>query len=268
MAVVSMPASSTRHLKVTCEPAPLRLGTLRPKENLMKKSVKWLLAVTVAVVVLVVGGTWLYINVFTDDAPPEVTLDSVGGETGIEGGVVEDPPEGDLEGAWKPAADAVLGYRVEEVLFGQNKEAYGRTDKISGELTITGTQVTEVELTVDMASVRSDESRRDRQFNGRIMDTATYPAATFELTQPIELTTIPNDNREISAQATGDLTLRGVTRPVTFELKAQRDGARFKVNGTIPVTFSDYGIPNPSTPGISTEDHGVLEFAVLFEKSV
>ena len=37
----------------------------------------------------------------------------------------------------------------------------------------------------------SDEQRRDSQFQGRIMDTATYPTATFELTEPITLDSLP-----------------------------------------------------------------------------
>jgi hypothetical protein len=34
------------------------------------------------------------------------------------------------------------------------------------------------------------------------------------------------------------------------------------VTGSIPVTFADWGIPNPSFSGITTEDHGTVEFLV------
>src|SRR5205807_5465001 len=138
----------------------------------------------------------------------------------------------------------------------------GRTNKVAGSMTINGTTVSAVDLTVDMTSVSSDEGRRDRQFQGRIMSTSTYPTATFTLTQPVQLSTIPQDSTVVQARATGDLTMRGVTRSVTFDLKARRNGANIEINGTIPITFSNWNIPNPSFAGISTEDHGVLEFLV------
>jgi polyisoprenoid-binding protein YceI len=115
-----------------------------------------------------------------------------------------------------------------------------------------------------MATVQSDESRRDRQFNGSIMDTATFPTSTFVLSAPIELGTVPADRQEITATATGDLTLRGETRPVTFDVTARRNGANIEVNGSIPIRFEEWGIPNPSRPGISTEDNGLLEFLLVF----
>ncbi|MGI9080611.1 MAG: YceI family protein [Acidimicrobiales bacterium] len=68
----------------------------------------------------------------------------------------------------------------------------------------------------------------------------------------------------IRAKATGDLTLHGVTRSVTSDLKAQRDGANIKANGAIPVVFADYNISNPSGGPATTADNGLLEFLVVF----
>ena len=71
----------------------------------------------------------------------------------------------------------------------------------------------------------------------------------------------------VSTRATGDLTLHGVTKSVTFDLSAQRDGANIKVNGTIPVVFADYRISNPSGGPATTADNGLLEFLVVFERA-
>ena len=111
-----------------------------------------------------------------------------------------------------------------------------------------------------MTTVVSDESRRDNQFNGRLMDTATFPTATFVLTAPIELGAVPADGTPITATATGDLTLRDVTNPVTFDVQAQKDGDAVQVVGSTDIVFADYGIPQPDAPGITTQDHGLLEF--------
>ena len=113
-------------------------------------------------------------------------------------------------------------------------------------MTIEGTSVPAVDIEVQVASITSDESRRDNDFTGRIMNTDEFPTATFHLTEPIELGSIPADGEQITASATGELTLHGVTQPVTFDVTAQATGGKIGVLGSIPVLFSDYGIDNPS----------------------
>jgi polyisoprenoid-binding protein YceI len=121
------------------------------------------------------------------------------------------------------------------------------------------------EFVVDVASIESDDQRRDNQFRGRIMSTDEFPEATFTLTEPIELGTEPADGVSVDTDATGELTLRGVTNPVTFELTAEQQNGRIGVLGAIPVVFADYSIANPSVPGITTEDEGLLEFVLVLE---
>ena len=223
----------------------------------------------------------MYINWISEDAPPPLTLGTAAsGQAGTSTTASPAPTAAAgptattaraavpaLTGNWRPTSASVLGYRVKEVLLEQSKEAVGRTTEISGSMTLDGAVVSAVDLTVDLRTVSSDSSQRDGQFQGRIMNTASFPNATFKLTQPLTLSAVPNDDSVVEAKATGDLTLRGTTRTVTFDLKAQRDGANIKVNGSIPVVFADYNIPNPSTPTARTEDNGVLEFLVVFAKA-
>jgi len=135
----------------------------------------------------------------------------------------------------------------------------------AGALTISGTTATAADFTVDMTTFSSDESRRDGQFNGRIMSVDEFPTAEFHLTSPIDFGSVPAEGTSITATATGDLTLRGVTKSVTFEVTAQVQNGKIGVLGNIPVLFSDYDIPNPSFGTISTQDHGLLEFVLVFE---
>jgi polyisoprenoid-binding protein YceI len=171
-----------------------------------------------------------------------------------------------VEGDWVVTDASELGYRVTEVLFGVDTQGVGRTNQITGGLTIEGTDVTAAEFEVDVASIESDDSRRDNQFRGRIMSTDEFPTATFVLTSPIELGEIPEPDVQITSTATGDLTLRGVTNEVTFEVTAQLTEGRIGVLGSIPIVFADYEIANPSIPGITTEDNGLLEFVLVFER--
>ncbi len=54
---------------------------------------------------------------------------------------------------------------------------------------------------------------------------------------------------------------------MTFDIIAQRNGATIETNGTIPITFADYGIPAPSFGPAEVGDHGELEFLVTFTRS-
>ncbi len=92
------------------------------------------------------------------------------------------------------------------------------------------------------------------------MDTAQFPTAKFTLKQPIALGAEPADGKIISTTATGDLTLHGTTRSVTVALPAHRTADAMEITGSIPVTFADFQIPNPSFATITTEDHGIVEF--------
>jgi len=116
-----------------------------------------------------------------------------------------------------------------------------------------------------MNSVSSDRSQRDGQFRGRIMNTSQFPTATFELRSPIVLSSVELD-KEITARATGDLTLHGVIKRVTFDLVAKRVTGAIKVNGSVPIHFSDYDIDNPSGGPAQVGDDGALEFTLVFTR--
>lgn len=260
---------------------------------------KWSLFGALAVLVLGYGAIFLYANVINDspDEFDESDLDAalaVGDPASDEPPVEQptstpatDPPATDEPAIDEPATDppatsdapdpaggeqvwsitdeSQVGYRVEEILFGVDAEAVGRTNQITGTFVIDGTEVVRGEFVVDVASIESDDSRRDGQFRGRIMSTDEFPEATFTLTEPIDLGTEPADGVEITTTAAGELTLRGVTNAVTFDVTAERQGERVGVLGAIPIVFADYSIANPSFGGVTTDDHGSLEFVLVFE---
>jgi polyisoprenoid-binding protein YceI len=179
----------------------------------------------------------------------------------------DDATPADFDGDWIPTEASEFGYRVDEVIAGANVTAVGRSNEIDGLLTIEGTTATAVDIEVQVESIRSDDPLRDAQFRGRIMSADEFPTATFRLTEPIEFGTIPTGDEQITTTATGELTLRGVTNPVTFEVTAQTTGARIGVLGSIPVVFADYSIDNPSFGAISVEDEGLVEFVLVFERA-
>jgi polyisoprenoid-binding protein YceI len=223
----------------------------------------WIVAAAVVVVLLAVGGAFIYIHFISGPAPAPLSLNGTPAASSGPSAVATQPASstGSLAGRWRVAAGSIVGYRVNEVLAGQNNVAVGRTSEVTGTMTIKGATVTAASFTVPMATIHSDQSERDAQFNGRIMDTAAYPTATLTLTAPISLAPVPADGVIRTYHATASLTMHGHTRPVTFPLSAERTSAGIEVSGSIPVLFADWDIGNPSFAGfVTTQNHGELEF--------
>ena len=236
------------------------------------RRLKWIIALPLAALLLVLGGTWAYINVLQGDAPARLTLngtvsDNLPATSATTAAGASATAPASFDGTWVAASGSQAGYRVKEVLFGQSAEAVGRTGNVDGALTINGATVESAAISIDLASVQSDESRRDNQFRGRIMNLAQYPTATFTLKSPIDLGSLPADGATVTVPATGELTLHGTKKTVTVNVTAKRSGGIISVSGTIPVVFADYGIPSPSFGPASVEDHGEIEFLVSFTKS-
>jgi polyisoprenoid-binding protein YceI len=237
-----------------------------PVAEFLRRKRNWVLGVIIAVLLVTVVAPYAYINFIQDDPPERLafststTADS--GETPSTAATADS-----VEGTWTVAEGSLAGYRVKEILFGQDSEAVGRTSDVTGEFALDGATIESATFTVDMTTVESDEDRRDNQFHGRIMDTPTFPTATFELTEPITIGEPPADGEEITVPVTGDFTIHGVTKSVTFDLAARRNGEAIEVNGTIPVVFADYGIPDASFGPASVQDNGEIEFLLIFDRS-
>ena len=236
----------------------------------MKQHWKKLVIAVVALIVVVVAGSLIYAK-FINKADEEFDSGDVKELLDATTTVAPEQPvateAAGVDGEWVIAAGSEVGYRIDESINGFDTTANGRTQAITGTFTIGGTAVSAGQFTVDMTTFKSDESRRDGQFNGRIMDVANFPTATFVLTAPIDFQQVPTDGTTITASATGDLTLRGTTQSVTFDVEATFQNGRVGVLGKIPVVFADFGIPSPSVATITTEDNGLLEFVLAFDRA-
>jgi len=231
----------------------------------MRKWWRWLVGAALIVLVLALGAPYVYIHFIEGPSPSKLTLPSTRSKASAASGNTSDVTG--VGGTYLVGSGSEAGYRVTEVLLGQNATAVGRTTKIWGSVTISGGSVTTGTFTVDMASVESDQSARNAQFDSRIMDVTKYPAATLKLTAPIALGTVPSVGSKATYTATGDLTMHGVTRNVTFPLTAERTADGIEALADVPIVFADWGIANPSIGGfVTTDSSGTLEVLVNLTK--
>jgi polyisoprenoid-binding protein YceI len=232
--------------------------------------------------VLVIGGGGLWYLFLRDAGPAAVGLSSPapGSTAGVSLPAVSCAPGSSgstagLDGTWtidpsigsfSDFSNSFVGYRVKEQLAGVGANtAVGRTPSVTGSLTLAGTSITDVKISADLTSLRSDDARRDGQLDRQGIQTSQFPTATFKLTAPIQLAAVPADCAVLTATATGDLTLHGVTRSVHVALQAERSGGAVTVTGSTNIIFADYGFQGPTSFAVlSVEDHGVMEFQLHF----
>jgi polyisoprenoid-binding protein YceI len=230
----------------------------------VSRTAKVVVGALAAVVVLVgAAGAWY---VFRDSAESEASLQAVTGPSAAPGnGSGRTSPDGN----WKvaPGNGVFAGYRVNEVLFGQAKEATGRTGDVTGTMTVQGATIPAATVTANLKSLASDDTRRDRAIAASGLETARFPEASFKLTQPITLAAAPAAGAPVTATAQGELTLHGQTHPVSVPVTAQWDGDQIAVatqGKGVPVKFQDYGMEALSVPVAKTEDAGSFEFQLKF----
>ena len=238
-------------------------------KDTLRRRWKWLLVIIpVAVVAVIFGGAFIYIHFIAPDPAPRLTFSSPASSSAASGASSSASSSGPftLDGTWNATSASQAGYRVQEVLSGQDNEATARTSQVTGKLEISGTTVSTASISVDMKSMKSGEGLRDSQFNGRIMETSKFPTSTFELKSPIKLDAVPADLAEVPVKATGTLTMHGVSKDLTLDLTARRNGGNLEVNGTAPIHFSDYSISNPSGGPAKVGDDGEIEFLIIFSK--
>lgn len=182
---------------------------------------------------------------------------------------------GSLDGSWQvndtlgtvdDGTATFAGYRVQEQLAGVGGHtAVGRTGKVTGSMTLTGTVVSDVQIDVDMTTIKSDDKFRDDELRTKGIQTDQFPTASFKTIAPVDLHSLPSEGDTVSFDTTGALALHGVTKTVNLTLSARRVGGIIAVSGSLPIVFSDYSIERPiSLAVVSVDDHGTMEVHLLF----
>jgi polyisoprenoid-binding protein YceI len=237
----------------------------------MKRKTRVAVGAAVVLVIVLAAGGFAFWQLFGGTDPPPVALNPTSSASGS-----TQTATGSSSGTWTidntsgslaEGTSSFAGYRVKEELAGTGANtAVGRTQNVSGSLTIDGTTITAMQVTVDMTTLQSDDSRRDERLRTDGLQTEQFPTATFTLTKPIEVGSVPKEAQTIQAVAVGDLTLHGVTRSVEVSIQAQRSGDEIEAIGSVDVALTDYGIDAPTGfLVLSIANTGTIELHLLFQ---
>ncbi|MCB9162383.1 MAG: YceI family protein [Caldilineaceae bacterium] len=154
-------------------------------------------------------------------------------------------------------------YSINEVFISDNNAlvtAIGRTTAITGSLTLNYADPaasTFDEFVVDISLLRSDRSRRDRAIRSRWLESATFPLATFKVTEVRGFPADPAEGESIDFQLVGDMTVKETTREVVWDVTAILEGDRLTGSATLATFLEDFNIPVPSIAGILRVTDGI-----------
>ncbi|HMJ19863.1 MAG TPA: YceI family protein [Gemmatimonadaceae bacterium] len=144
-------------------------------------------------------------------------------------------------------------YRVRERLVGHDlpNDAVGETKSVTGAIAFdsTGSIVRqESKFVVDAATFVSDQNRRDGFVRGRLLDARQYPSVVLvpSSVRGVALPLPTSGSRAI--EMTGDLTVRGVTRPTTWKGTVNFKDGRVVGSAATEFTFDDFQIEQPRVP--------------------
>lgn len=167
---------------------------------------------------------------------------------------------------------STANYRVREQLAGQNLpgDAVGKTSDLSGQIvgkTDGSILAADSKFVVNLATLQSDQSMRDGFIQRSVLNTAQFPNATFVPTAATGLPTTLPPTGEVSFQLTGDLTIRDVTKTVTWDATCQPTSAtQGTCHARTTFTFADFKLEQPRVPRVlSIADDIVLEVDVTLQ---
>ena len=170
--------------------------------------------------------------------------------------------------------DSVARYLVREQLAGLSvpNDAVGETPDVSGSIIFDGDgriDSTRSELTVDLSSLQSDESRRDNYLRTRSLQSNTYPTARFAVHETPGLPWPLPAQGERSFQIVGAMTVRAVTRPLTWEVTAQFGEDTASGQARASFTFDEFQMDQPSVSIVLSVDNEIrleLDFTATVDR--
>lgn len=160
--------------------------------------------------------------------------------------------------------ESEVRFYIDEVLLGNDKTVIGTTSLSGGAFSVdpTAPSTASIEvIEVEASGLTTDDDRRNRTINERVLLTSEYPTITFA---PTELSGLPETvtvGEPFAFQVTGDLTILDTTESVTFDMEIMPvSETEIQGLGTATILYADYGISIPSVPAVaSVEDDVKLE---------
>jgi polyisoprenoid-binding protein YceI len=233
----------------------------------MKKRYYWLAGGTGLVLVMIVAGM-LYAAHFASSVNQPHT--APGAATATDTPI----PSTGLRTFQIVPAQTTASYSVYENLIFQNQpnnDAVGTTHSVQGSFKIRTSAsplVAAMNITVDLRTLQSDQSRRDHYIQQNTLQTDTYPYATFVSVGTQSLPASYSDGQTVHFQLVGNLTLHGTTNKEVFDVQGKVVDTTITGTATSTIYMTDFGIQPPNLANIAIAQNKVLITLTFTAKAV
>jgi polyisoprenoid-binding protein YceI len=118
-------------------------------------------------------------------------------------------------------------------------------------------------FSVNLTTLKSDRDMRDRRVQ-QTLETDKFPTATFTATKVTGYDATLAAGAEQNLQLTGTLSVHGVDKEVTWDVKAKKEGNVITGLATVTFAFEDFGMSPPNIGGfVSVQDHVTLQVQIV-----
>ena len=167
-------------------------------------------------------------------------------------------------------------FDIDEILRGSPKTVVGVTSLVSGDITVDLADPARTQvgvITIDARDLTTDANMRNGAIRRFILqsDREAYQYITFEPTAVAGLPAVVQPGDKFSFTMTGNLKIRDIAQPVTFNVDLAADSAT-QISGlaSATITRSAYDLVIPSVPGVANVGEDVklaLQFVALAQGS-
>jgi len=159
-------------------------------------------------------------------------------------------------------ARSEVRFTIDEVLNGAPKTVIGVSNQEGGQISIdlSDYQKTEIgEIQVNARAFATDNEFRNRAIKNRILLTDQFEFVTFKPTAVSGLPAAVELGQPFKFEISGDLTIIGQTKPVTFQAEVTAVSEN-EISGyaSTSVLYKDFGIFIPEVPSVTGVDDDVL----------
>ena len=129
-------------------------------------------------------------------------------------------------------------------------DTIGSTQEVNGEMQLDlsdpSSPLVSSQFEVNIRSLTSDQSRRDNIIRDRWLESNTYPSAQFTITSLENVPGSFNEGEEVTFKANGDITVRDITQPASFDVTAKLEGDTITGVATTELKMTDFGFDPPN----------------------
>ena len=204
----------------------------------------------------------------TDVAPTEATEPTTAPEPTAETAPATEAP------AEPPAASPTVysidsaasevRFQLDEDLRGVRTTVIGLTNQVAGQLSVNLADLSQTQvgtIQINARTLATDNNFRNRAIQNEILDTGSYEFITFTPTGIEGLPASATMGETVTFTLVGDLTIRDVTLPATFNVEATvASETQLTGTATAVVNRADYGLNIPSVPNVANVEEEVELF--------